>query len=88
MEEIKFSKKTGELYTDRTWNYKIFGAKDIPHDFRVYLSHQMPNPVGILGGKSKWPLLASCMSILFVTNYIVFMTVYYDKYCKYIYCLK
>lgn len=53
MEEIKYDKKTGELYTDRSWNYKIFGAQDIPHDFRVYLRRQAPNPVGILGGKSK-----------------------------------
>ncbi|XP_063826491.1 xanthine dehydrogenase-like [Ostrinia nubilalis] len=52
MEEIKFNKQSGELYTDRSWNYKIFGAKDIPHDFRVYLQRRTSNPVGILGSKA------------------------------------
>lgn len=54
MEEIKYNKQTGELLTDRTWNYKIFGAKDIPHDFRVYLLRRAFNPVGILGSKGNF----------------------------------
>ncbi|CAG9796495.1 unnamed protein product [Diatraea saccharalis] len=52
LEEIKFNKDNGEVLTNRTWNYKIFGAKDIPHDFRIYLRRNTKNPVGILGSKA------------------------------------
>ena len=51
MENTVYNEHTGELYSDRTWTYKIFGAKDIPCDFRVYLRRKKPNPVGILGAK-------------------------------------
>ncbi|XP_049878492.1 uncharacterized protein LOC126375553 [Pectinophora gossypiella] len=51
IEDIVYNEHSGELYTDRTWNYHITGAKDIPHDFRVYLRRRAPNPVGILGSK-------------------------------------
>ncbi|KAJ8735652.1 hypothetical protein PYW07_007272 [Mythimna separata] len=52
MENTVYNKHTGELYSDRTWTYKIIGAKDIPFDFRVYLRRKRPNPVGILGSKA------------------------------------
>lgn len=51
LEDTVYNEYTGEIYTDRTWNYNIFGAKDIPYDFRVYLRRRAPNPVGILGSK-------------------------------------
>lgn len=51
LEDTIYNDLTGEIYTDRTWNYYIFGAKDIPHDFRVYFRRNAPNPVGILGSK-------------------------------------
>ena len=51
MEDTVYNEHTGELYSDRTWTYKIMGAKDIPNDFRVYLRRKRPNPVGILGSK-------------------------------------
>ncbi|KAF9421455.1 hypothetical protein HW555_002670 [Spodoptera exigua] len=52
IENIVYNEHTGELYSDRTWTYKIIGAKDIPYDFRVYLRRKRPNPVGILGSKA------------------------------------
>ncbi|XP_061725980.1 xanthine dehydrogenase/oxidase-like isoform X1 [Cydia pomonella] len=52
MEDTIYNHDNGEIYTDRTWNYYIMGAKDIPNDFRVYLARNRPNPVGILGSKA------------------------------------
>jgi xanthine dehydrogenase/oxidase len=67
MEEIKMNNHTGEVLTDRTWNYKIFGAKDIPHDFRVYLQRNAYNPVGILGSKGTF-LLDLCIRSMVSIN--------------------
>ncbi|CAH0592539.1 unnamed protein product [Chrysodeixis includens] len=52
IEDIVDNEHTGKLYTDRTWTYKVLGARDIPHDFRVFLRRRRPNPVGILGSKA------------------------------------
>lgn len=49
--------KNGEILTNRTWNYKPPGAKDIPIDFRIKFPKNNSNPVGIL--KSKGMLLQS-----------------------------
>lgn len=43
----------GELLTNRTSNYKVPGALDIPIDFRVKMPKNNPNPVGVLGSKGK-----------------------------------
>uniref|UniRef100_A0A1B0DQ14 Uncharacterized protein n=1 Tax=Phlebotomus papatasi TaxID=29031 RepID=A0A1B0DQ14_PHLPP len=50
-EKLVYNRETGELLTDRAWNYKPPGAKDIPVDFRVTLL-QTSTPAGILGSKA------------------------------------
>lgn len=49
-EQIVFNSE-GELLTNRTWNYKPPGAKDIPIDFRVKFPKNNPNPLQILHAK-------------------------------------
>ncbi|XP_017150611.1 abscisic-aldehyde oxidase-like [Drosophila miranda] len=44
-EELVYDRETGRLITNRSWNYKPPGAKDIPIDFRIELA-QTPNPNG------------------------------------------
>lgn len=62
LEDTIYNDHTGEIYTDSTWNYYIIGAKDIPHDFRVYFRRKAPNPVGVLGSKG----IITAMSILLI----------------------
>ncbi|KAJ8955360.1 hypothetical protein NQ318_003457 [Aromia moschata] len=42
----------GEVLTNRTWNYKPPGAKDIPINFHVKFPRNNPNPVGVLKSKA------------------------------------
>nr|XP_022914971.1 xanthine dehydrogenase/oxidase-like [Onthophagus taurus] len=54
--------QTGEVKTNRTWNYKIPGAKDIPVDFHVKFPKNNANPVGVFKSKAvgEPPLCMSC----------------------------
>jgi xanthine dehydrogenase/oxidase len=50
-ESIIYDQVTGELLTNRTWNYKPPGAKDIPIDFRINFLKNSSNPFGVLRSK-------------------------------------
>ena len=52
-EELIYSKITGELLTNDILSYKPPGAKDIPVDFRIKLSHKSKAPAGYLRSKSN-----------------------------------
>ncbi|KAH8271375.1 hypothetical protein KR018_007791, partial [Drosophila ironensis] len=51
-EQLVYERETGRLLTNRTWNYKPPGPKDIPIDFRIELIQQ-PNPSGAGFMRSK-----------------------------------
>lgn len=51
-ENLVYDPKTAELLTDRSWNYKPPGAKDIPVDFRIKLVQKKPNPCFVLRSKA------------------------------------
>lgn len=53
MSEIVQFDNEGKIVTNRSWNYKIPGPKDIPVDFRVTFPSNNPNPIGVLGSKGK-----------------------------------
>nr|CAD7197904.1 unnamed protein product [Timema douglasi] len=50
-EQLVYNEDTGELLTNRTWNYKPPGVKDIPIDFRIELRRNAPNLTGVLRSK-------------------------------------
>ncbi|XP_049839222.1 uncharacterized protein LOC126284382 [Schistocerca gregaria] len=61
-EFMVYDDNTGKALTNRTWNYKPPGAKDIPIDFRIELRKNAPNPVGVLRSKATGEP-PFCMSI-------------------------
>lgn len=50
-EKLQYDGQSGELVTNRTWNYKTPGAKDIPIDFRIKFLENVTNE-GIYGSKA------------------------------------
>ncbi|XP_031766920.2 aldehyde oxidase 1-like [Galleria mellonella] len=50
-EKLIFS-NTGEVLTDRTWNYYVPQARDIPQDFRVYFKKNSTGPNKFFGAKA------------------------------------
>lgn len=50
-ERLVYHRETGELLTNRTWDYNPPGVKDIPIDFRVNLIQKNPNPLFVLRSK-------------------------------------
>lgn len=51
-EALVYDFSTGELTNNRSWNYKVPGAKDIPIDFRVQFLRNSSNPHGVLRSKT------------------------------------
>ncbi|EAT42288.1 AAEL006163-PA [Aedes aegypti] len=69
-EELIYDATNGKLLTDRTVNYKLFGAKDIPVDFRVNFLKGSSNPCGVLRSKStSEPPLNLSVVVLFALRY-------------------
>ncbi|KAJ8952856.1 hypothetical protein NQ314_007462 [Rhamnusium bicolor] len=68
-EELIFN-EDGKLLTNRTWNYRPSGAKDIPINFRIKFPKNNPNPVGILRSKAvaEPPICLSCALPLAIRN--------------------
>jgi xanthine dehydrogenase/oxidase len=68
-ESLIFNNQTGELLTNRTWNYKVPGAKDIPIDFRINFLSKAKNPFGVLRSKATGePASALAVSALFAVR--------------------
>uniref|UniRef100_A0A1Q3FR94 Putative xanthine dehydrogenase n=1 Tax=Culex tarsalis TaxID=7177 RepID=A0A1Q3FR94_CULTA len=65
-ENLIYSDDNGQLLTNRTWNYHLPGAKDIPVDFRVKLLHNTFNQNFVLRSKTTGePALNMTISLLF-----------------------
>nr|CAD7265322.1 unnamed protein product [Timema shepardi] len=69
-EQLVYNEDTGELLTNRTWNYKPPGVKDIPIDFRIELRRNAPNLTGVLRSKATGepPLCMSCSALFALKN--------------------
>lgn len=63
-ENCVYDPKTAELLTNRSWNYKTPGAKDIPVDFRIKLLQKKPNPYFVLRSKAcgEPPVTMACVA--------------------------
>ncbi|XP_062544110.1 aldehyde oxidase 3-like [Armigeres subalbatus] len=62
-EKMMHDPHSGEVLTNRSWNYKPPGAKDIPIDFRISLLQNSPNQAGVLRSKTTGEP-ASVMSVV------------------------
>lgn len=53
-EKLVYDKNTGELLTNRTWNYAVPMNTDIPQDFRIYFKKNSYSFAAIHGAKGKY----------------------------------
>ncbi|KAF9801456.1 hypothetical protein SFRURICE_013236, partial [Spodoptera frugiperda] len=62
-EKLVYDKNTGELLTNRTWNYAVPMNTDIPQDFRIYFKKNSYSFAAIHGAKAvgEPPM---CMSVV------------------------
>ncbi|XP_013162269.1 PREDICTED: indole-3-acetaldehyde oxidase-like [Papilio xuthus] len=51
-EQLVYDPKTGENLTNRTWNYFVPQARDIPQDFRISFRKNSQGPSTFLGSKA------------------------------------
>ncbi|XP_013136122.1 PREDICTED: xanthine dehydrogenase/oxidase-like [Papilio polytes] len=51
-EKVEYEPSSGEVLSDRTWNYWVPQARDIPQDFRVYFREKSRNYEIYLGAKA------------------------------------
>ncbi|XP_063894461.1 uncharacterized protein LOC110372197 [Helicoverpa armigera] len=64
-EHLIYDGATGKLLTDRTWNYKIPGIKDIPSDMRIYFRRNAKNELGVLQSKATGEP-STCLATVFL----------------------
>ncbi|GBP49383.1 Aldehyde oxidase 2 [Eumeta japonica] len=62
-ENLRYNQKSGQLLTNRTWNYYVPMAKDIPIDLRIQLRRNSFNTIGVLGSKLTGEP-ATCLGIV------------------------
>lgn len=71
-ENLVYQRQTGELLSNRTWHYKVAGAKDIPVDFRITFLQKNPNPLGVLRSKATGePAVCMAVGALFAIRHAV-----------------
>ncbi|CAG7825616.1 unnamed protein product [Allacma fusca] len=65
-EKYQFDETTGRNLTNRTWEYKVPMAKDIPEILNITLKKDADNPLGILRSKATGepPICMSCSVLL------------------------
>lgn len=70
-EKLIYDGQTGELLTNRTWTYKVPGAKDIPIDFRIKFLQNVNNE-GIFGSKSTGePAFTLAIVVVFALRHAI-----------------
>lgn len=52
-ENLVYDPNTGELLTNRTWEYWVPQARDIPQDLRIYFRKRSYSNDAILGSKGN-----------------------------------
>jgi len=69
-EKFYVDRGTGEMLSNRSWNYKTIGAKDIPIDFRVELLPKSPNQAGFMRSKATGePAICLAVSVGFAIQH-------------------
>lgn len=69
-EHLIYDRQTGKLLTNRTWNYKPPGAKDIPIDFRIEMLQGSANTGGFMRSKATGePPCCLAVSVIFALQH-------------------